>query len=206
VRDILVQNSLVSKKYLETIKAVDGVVQNLDYHQQRLESVLSFCENPKRHILKDHLNPPQNGIYKCRVVYDETELDVAYVKYEKRRVHSLKIVYNDEIEYSKKYLERDLLNELFVLKDSCDDVLIVKSGLITDTSIANIAFYDGEKWLTPKRPLLKGTTRQRYLESNKIVERDIFVDDIKEFSKVALMNAMIDFDIIPIYNIEEVIC
>jgi len=196
----------VSKKYLETIKAVDGVVQNLDYHQQRLHSVLSSYSNPIWHTLKSHLNPPKKGLYKCRVVYDDKELDITYKEYKKRRVESLKIVYNDEIEYSKKYLERKLLNELFALKDNCDDVLIVKSGLITDTSIANVAFYDGEKWLTPKRPLLKGTTRQRYLETKKMIERDIFVDDIKDFTKIALMNAMIDFDIIPIYNLEEIIC
>ena len=78
--------------------------------------------------------------------------------------------------------------------------------MITDTSIANIAFYDGEKWLTPKRPLLKGTTRARYLKSGLVIEKDIFVDDIKLFTKVALMNAMIDFDIMAEDNIEDKIC
>lgn len=196
----------MSRKYLETIRAVDGKLLNLEYHQHRLESVLDSLKNAQYHTLKKHLNPPKNGIYRCRVVYDDKNIDVTYIAYEKREVKSLKIVYNDEIEYSKKYLDRDLLNTLFALRGNCDDVLIVKSGLITDTSIANIAFFDGVEWITPKRPLLKGTTRQRYLENRKITQKDIFVDDIKEFTQVALMNAMIDFDIIQTQNIEEIIC
>jgi 4-amino-4-deoxychorismate lyase len=206
VRDILVQNSLVNRKYLETIKAIDGRVQNLDYHQKRLEEVLFSSEYKKSYTLCNYVKPPKNGTYRCRVVYDEHDIEIAYIPYEKKSVQSLKIVYNDEIEYSKKYLNRDLLNELHLLKDMCDDVLIGKSGLITDTTVANIAFYNGVDWVTPKRPLLRGTTRQRYLENQKIIEQDIFVDDIKEFEKVALMNALIDFDIIAKDNIEEVIC
>ena len=84
----------------------------------------------------------------------------------------------------------------FDKRESCDDILIVKNGYITDTSIANIALYDGNSWITPKVPLLKGTTRQRYLDNAKILESDIKVQDLKKFSKIALLNAMIDFDII----------
>jgi 4-amino-4-deoxychorismate lyase len=74
--------------------------------------------------------------------------------------------------------------------------LIIKNELVTDTSIANIAFFDGEKWLTPKKPLLKGTTRARLLENGEIFEADIDVHTLKNYTQVALLNAMIDFDII----------
>jgi len=74
--------------------------------------------------------------------------------------------------------------------------LIVKNSLITDTSIANIAFFDSIRWVTPALPLLKGTTREKLLREGKIFEENIHVDDLERFSKVALMNAMIDFDII----------
>lgn len=196
----------MSKTYLETIKSVDGVIYNLSYHQQRLESVLSSFANATIHNLTESLNPPQNATFRCRVVYDEKNIEVEYVPYVKRQVRSLKLVYSDDIDYSKKYANRESLNELFLLKADCDDVLIVKSGLVTDTSIANVAFYDGLVWITPKRPLLKGTMRQKYLDSKKISQRDIFVDDLKNYKKVALMNAMIDFDIIAEENIEEIIC
>jgi len=196
----------VSKRYIETIKALDGELFNLTYHQQRLESVLSSINASSTHTLSALLNPPKNGLYRCRVLYDENSIEIEYIPYVKRSVKSLKLVYNDEVEYSKKYENRDLLNELFLLRGNCDDILIVKGGLIRDTSVANIAFFDGEEWLTPKRPLLKGTTRQRYLQEEKIVEKDIFVEDIKKFKKVAIMNAMIDFDIIALQNIGDVIC
>ncbi|MEA1982295.1 MAG: aminotransferase class IV family protein [Campylobacterota bacterium] len=193
----------MSKKYLETIKAVNGEVYNLEYHQRRLENTL---EGSKKHTLLQSLKPPSRGLFRCRVVYDKESLNVEYLNYSKRQVKTLKIVYSDDIEYPKKYENRDAIGELFALRGNCDDILIVKGGLVTDTSIANVAFYDGKRWLTPKRPLLYGTTRERYLKDDLLVEADIFVDDIREFTKVALMNAIIDFDIIPLNNIEDIIC
>lgn len=123
-------------------------------------------------------------------------MDVAYHEYKKREINSLKLVYDDEIEYSLKSTCRDKLDALFAQRGECDDVLIVKNSLITDTTIANIAFFDSNRWITPRIPLLKGTTRERLLREGKIFEADIAVDDLKKFSKIALMNAMIDFDII----------
>ena len=196
----------MSEKYLETIKALDGKLYNLEYHQWRLDSVLQSLNDNKTYRLLDHLHPPEEGLFRCRVVYDAQSILCEYFAYEKRSIKRLKLIYNDEINYEKKYENRQLLNTLFALKAECDDVLIVKSGLVTDTSIANLAFFDGEKWVTPKRPLLKGTTRERYLKSGKIVEADIFVDDLAGFKKMALMNAMIDFDIIAQENIEDIIC
>ena len=196
----------MSKKYLETIKSIDGVIFNLPYHQQRLESVLHSLKNATIHKLSDILNPPKDGIYRCRVLYDENSVEIEYIPYYKRHVKSLKLIFNDEIEYSSKYADRSSIDELFLLKGECDDILIVKSGLITDTSIANIAFYNGTQWVTPKRALLRGIMREKYLQTEGLVEEDIFVEDLKTFSKIALMNAMIDFDIIAEENIEEIIC
>lgn len=203
MRDTSVQNSLVSKKYLETIRAIDGRVFHLSYHQRRLQRSLGLCDTHKLHEI---LTPPKRGIYRCRVIYDEDSIETEYLKYIKRQVATLKLVVCDDIEYSKKYATRDSLNELFALRGQCDDILIIKAGLVTDTSIANIALYDGTTWFTPKRPLLFGTTRERYIESGLLKEKDIFVDDLQRFTKVALLNAMVDFDIIPQENIEDIIC
>ena len=51
--------------------------------------------------------------------------------------------------------------------------LIVKDGYLTDTSIANIALYDGYTWFTPAHPLLRGTKRAELLNKQLIVEKDI---------------------------------
>lgn len=72
-------------------------------------------------------------------------------------------------------------------------MLIVRNGRLTDTSIANVALWNGTEWHTPSFPLLKGTHRQRLLDEGRIVERDITVDDLSLYSRVRLFNAMISF-------------
>ncbi|MDD5400825.1 MAG: aminotransferase class IV family protein [Sulfurimonas sp.] len=188
----------MSNTFFETIKAIDGKVLNLSYHQARYESVLNYFGINKSQNLKDFIQPPKNGLCRCRLTYDisKTYIEVTYHEYNKREISSLKIVYDDSIEYSMKYANRDKLDELFSLRGECDDILIVKNSLITDTSIANIAFFDGSRWITPASPLLRGTTRERLLREGKIFEEEIAVNDLEKFSQVALMNAMIDFDII----------
>jgi 4-amino-4-deoxychorismate lyase len=74
------------------------------------------------------------------------------------------------------------------------DVLIVKNGLITDTSFANIAFSDGNKWYTPDTPLLKGTQRAYYLAQGILTERRISPADLRGFTKARLINAMLDLN------------
>ena len=193
----------MNKKLLETIKVENGKIFNLPYHQLRLERAL--VKNVLR--LDEILNPPkEQGVFRCRLVYDEESYAIDYYPYTKRSVEKLKLVYDNTIVYDKKYLNRSTLETLFIQKAAADDVLIVKNGFITDTTIANCAFlYKGE-WLTPKEPLLMGTTRARLLDEGKIKEAQISVDDIIKFEGMALMNAMIDFDIIRYKKIEDIIC
>ena len=187
----------MKNSFLETIKILDGEVYNFDYHQKRYESVLSSFGINKFLDLKTFIDPPSVGLYRCKLVYTlDNKFNITYYPYEKKIIQSLKIINADYIEYALKYENRSDITTLFDKRESCDDILIVKNGYITDTSIANIALYDGNSWITPKVPLLKGTTRQRYLDNAKILESDIKVQDLKKFSKIALLNAMIDFDII----------
>jgi len=189
----------VNSSFLETIKSIDGKLFHMPYHQKRYERVLNSFGIKKYENLNDYLNPPTDGIYRCRVVYSLSNLkiiNVEYYKYKKRKIESIKLVYDDKIDYAFKSTCRDEIDKLFSKKEECNDILIVKNSLITDTSIANIALYKDGIWFTPKHPLLKGTTRERLLDEGKIVQADIKVEDLKNFSKVALLNAMIDFDII----------
>ena len=74
-----------------------------------------------------------------------------------------------------------------------DEILIEKDGYLTDTSIANIAFYDGEQWVTPAIPLLKGTMRQKLLDEGFLQTRNIKKEELTHYTQVALTNAMIGF-------------
>lgn len=188
---------MIKSSFLETIKAFDGEIFNIEYHQKRYEDVLKSFNITQPKNLRQLINPPKKGMYRCRLVYNlENETDVTYHTYKKKNIQSLKLVYDDLIEYSKKYEQRDAINLLYENKEECDDILIVQDSLVRDTSIANIAFFDGTSWITPRQPLLKGTTRQRYLDEGKIIEKDIRVSELKNYSTITLLNAMIDFDII----------
>ncbi|MFA6193133.1 MAG: aminotransferase class IV family protein [Sulfurimonas sp.] len=198
-----------SNSYFETIKVVDGEVLHLPYHQRRYESVLNALGIKEVENLEEYIKPPQAGLYRCRLVYTpliSNSIAISYHLYEKKEINSLKLIFNNDINYSRKSTFREELDTLYSKKNECDDVLIIKNLLVTDTSIANIAFYSngmcGEErgstsgvWITPKEPLLKGTTRERLLDEGKIIEADIKVSQLRSYSKVALLNAMIDFDI-----------
>jgi 4-amino-4-deoxychorismate lyase len=198
----------MKSEFLETIKIIDAKPMHLEYHQKRYEGVLKHFGITKYKNLTDYIKPPNDGLYRCRLIYtpqDIEKIDIEYIKYKKRNINSLKLVYDDKIEYSLKSTDRTELNKLFEKRQNADDVLIVKNGYITDTTIANIALYDGV-WKTPANPLLKGTTRERLLDCAKIIEADIKPDELKNYSKVALLNAMIDFDIIANENIKDFFC
>ncbi|MBA1438079.1 MAG: aminotransferase class IV [Epsilonproteobacteria bacterium] len=192
----------MSEKFLETIKIKDGSAHHLAYHQKRVDAAIGRGVLDLAAIIE----PPKDQLYRCRIVYDAKDYEVQYLPYQKRQIKTLKLVFDDTLEYEKKYANREAIDHLFVQREGCDDILIVQEGYITDTSIANVAFYDGDHWLTPNKPLLRGTTRQRLLDEGKIIAKDIHYKEIKNFQKIALMNAMIDFAIIAQDNIEEVIC
>ncbi|MDD5373755.1 MAG: aminotransferase class IV family protein [Sulfurimonas sp.] len=190
----------MSNTFFETIKVIDGKVFNISFHQERYESVLNHFSINSAKNLQEFIKPPKIGFFRCRLVYGISKnshtLNVTYHEYKKREINSLKLLYSDDISYGFKSTYRDKLDELYALRGECDDILIVKNSLVTDTSIANIAFFDGSRWITPASPLLRGTTRERLLREGKIFEEEIHVNDLENFSQVALMNAMIDFDII----------
>lgn len=182
---------MYSIKYFETIKCDDQEVYNLEYHKKRIASTIGINIQ-----LEEYIYPPTNDLLKCKVVYDVTGiLDINYVPYEKKEINSFKLVYDDFITYSKKSVDRTAIDKLYLQKEKTDEIIIVKNNLITDTSIANIAIYYDNNWFTPKTPLLFGTTRQRYIDSGILKEKDLEIDSLHKAEKIALLNAMIDFDI-----------
>ena len=188
---------------LETIKIEDGEVSNLSYHQARCdESRKVLFYSTGRLDLSSLIQTPPKGLYRCRILYDEKIHSVEYIPYTPKEIHRLKIVSSDLV-YDHKYANRDTLNKLLQMQADTDDILIEKNGYLTDTTIANIAFYDGEKWFTPEKPLLKGTMRAKLLDEGFLHTRKIKKEDLKNYTQVALMNAMIGFKIINNINIQK---
>lgn len=181
---------------LETIKIVDGVIQNLEYHNYRFNKTRKdlFGQNEFidiKNLIKNHYN---NSLLKCRLIYSKNSFEIDINPYEKKIIKSLKLVHDDKIEYSYKFADRSSLNNLLKLKEECDEILIIKKGHVTDTSFSNIVFYDGNKWLTPDQPLLFGTKRSMLLREGIIQETRIKECDILNFEKASLINAMLEIN------------
>ena len=75
------------------------------------------------------------------------------------------------------------------MKGDCDEIIIVKNGLVPDTSFTNIAVNDGDVWLTPKQPLLMGTKRAQLLGEGKLREADITLEQLMKDEKKSLIKA-----------------
>jgi len=188
---------------LETIKIEEGIIFNLPYHQARCtQSRKALYGSTDKLNLKAHIMAPPKGLYRCRILYAEKIHSIEYIPYVPKVITSLKII-TSNVEYPYKYANRDSLDTLLHNAQSYDEILIEKEGYLTDTSIANIAFYDGEQWVTPQNPLLKGTMRERLIDEGFLQTKEIKVDDISQFTQVALMNAMLGFKILTNITIHD---
>jgi 4-amino-4-deoxychorismate lyase len=192
---------------IESIKLLDGQFQNLFYHEQRMNRSLdTLCgvEEPfDLEIFLRKFDHPTKGLFKCRITYDERSQQIEFIPYIPKPISSLRIVEHDRVSYEYKYADRKTIDRLFELRKGCDDILIVKRGMVTDSSYCNIAFRNGKHWYTPWSALLKGTQRQKLIEWQKITEEEITIQDIKSFETFKLINALLEFEgpEIPVENI-----
>ncbi len=188
---------------LETIKIEDGEVFNLSYHQARCDkSRKALFYSTDRLDLSSLIQAPPKGLYRCRILYDKKIHSIEYIPYRPKEMHTLKVVTSDII-YNYKYANREELNILLQKQHDADEIIIEKEGYLTDTTIANIAFYDGKQWFTPEKPLLKGTMRAKLLDDGFLHTRKIRKEEIRDYTHVALMNAMIGFKILNNFSIER---
>jgi 4-amino-4-deoxychorismate lyase len=187
-----------SLRFFETIKIQHRKPQNIAWHNQRFNQTRIKLFGIKEPTLLENFieipNDLDKGVFKCRIIYSVEIEKIEFEKYSPRKIQSLKVVECNDIDYSHKYYDRTKLNELLQQKGNCDDILIVKNGLITDTSYANIVFWDGGNWVTPSRPLLAGTARARLLDLQMIMEKEIRIKDLEYFKKARIINAMVDLD------------
>jgi 4-amino-4-deoxychorismate lyase len=187
--------------FIETIRLTNGQLFNLHFHNKRLNYTRNtYFEEKSEWDLTQHITIPENlkkGLFKCRVTYGEQIEKVEFEPYQPRLVQHLRLVNDNNIEYGFKYQNRLSLNELFAQRGEADDVLIIKNGFITDTSYANIVFWNGQQWLTPDTYLLAGTQRARLLEERVIFEQKIRAQDVPKYSHARLINSMLDFETTP---------
>jgi 4-amino-4-deoxychorismate lyase len=197
------------KRLLETIKIQDGIIQNIIYHNQRFNRTRRhFWENSISIDLYEYIIIPEefkSGTVRCRVLYEAEIEEVQFINYVKKPINSLKLVETD-LEYSFKWENRNEINKLVEQNKDFDDILMVKNGLITDTSYANIVFKKEDIFFTPKSPLLPGTKRQKFIDELSIIEIDIKPSNLNQYSHFAVINAFNDLEesnLISINNISN---
>jgi 4-amino-4-deoxychorismate lyase len=192
----------------ETIKCTNGKLFSLEFHQARFEkSQKEYFGISPQIKLSEKIEIPEfakKGLFRCRVTYSKQIEKIEFIPHQYREIKSLKLVEDNDIDYRYKYDDRQKLNQLFEKRGKCDDIIIVKKGCVTDSTFANIVFFDGKKWLTPDTPLLAGTQRAKLLDEGRIFEGRITISDIEKFRKVGLINALNDFEEMPLIEIKNI--
>ncbi|NIJ55347.1 aminotransferase class IV family protein [Dyadobacter arcticus] len=183
---------------IETIRVENREFKHLDYHEARLNKTrkelwgfTDYWNLSEMIILPDCI---ENELHKCRIAYGKEIDNIKWEPYAPRAIRKIRKVYDDTIDYTYKYNDRDELNTLFAQREDADEVLIIKDGMVTDSFYCNVAFFDGAKWFTPSTYLLPGTQRAFLLDSGVVEERDISENEILTYHKIRLFNAMVGWE------------
>ena len=164
-------------RFIESIQLLDGRLLNLNFHQKRLDATQKKFFGSSTIDLSEERHKIQKattGKYKLRLVYDALIREIDIVEYKTPVINSLKLV-ESNLDYSYKFEDRNLLQELYDRRSEKDDILIIKEGLITDSFYCNVALRSGDTWYTPENPLLRGTKRGQLIQSKKLVQARIQV-------------------------------
>lgn len=181
--------------FIETLCIENRMVKNQTYHRKRMietlemhgYSVPEFPDVVAGIPLEFH-----SSKIKCTINYDEKINEITYKKYVPRNINSLKIVTADNLDYAFKYSDRKFLESHLQYRGECDEILIVQQGCITDTSYSNVVFEKQGIFYTPDTYLLNGTKRQQLISEGVIKEIPISIENIYDFEKIYLTNAMLD--------------
>lgn len=181
---------------IESVKIEAGEIQNLSRHQARVNR--AFAELAPTYppinlgeILLSSPHFPQRGLYKARVVYDLVPRLVEFHPYTPPKMERVGVVeISSSSYYRHKLLDRTLFTELRALYPHFDELLLVRDGLLTDSTFCNVALYDGERWITPSTPLLCGTKRSELLEKGELFEGEISLEQLPNYQTIRLFNAL----------------
>ena len=182
--------------FTEVIKIEDGVLYNLEYHKARVARTLAafgICQIDFAMVEDAVPANCTNGLYKCRIVYSNKIEKMEFTPYIFRKIETVELVADNNIEYSFKYADRVRLNALKAAS-SCDEIIIVKNGFITDSSYTNLVLKQGKEYFTPKECLLPGTKRQALLDAGIIKLRSIRACELSAYNSIHFINAMIDLE------------
>lgn len=184
-------------RFFESIKLSDSQIFRIDNHQKRINRtfVIHFPDRKPFNIedILKNTEFPSKGTFKIRISYDGNETTTEIQSYTARKISTLKLVDINTLPSFFKSEMREVIHDAISRKEDCDDIIMANNGLLTDTSYANIALFDGKTWFTPRKPYLYGSHRDFLLDNGKITEKDIPANEIFNYQKIRIFNGMIEF-------------
>ena len=190
----------------ETIAVENFQPKNLWLHQQRMNN--SYHEifggtNP--FILSEIFKKEKitsSELLKWNVWYAKDSFQTKVTSYVIRKIYRVKLISVDtSFDYKHKFSNRSPFEQLRNQFLDYDDIIIVKNGLITDSSYANLVLKKEDKLYTPSLPLLFGTQRKYLIENQIVFEKDIQSSEIADYEKIYFINAMLTINIAPFVNV-----
>ena len=123
---------------------------------------------------------------------------IRLIPYGKRTIRALcPILLSDDFEYSYKYADRSFFDRMKAeLADDEEPLFVRSDGSITDTSFTNVLIETEAGYLTPTRPLLRGTQREGLLQAGLIDEADdLTLSTLRSKAKaILLINALLPIE------------
>lgn len=88
--------------------------------------------------------------------------------------------------------------------DEAEEVwLTTDDGYLIEGSMSNIVLFNGSTWLTPaiKRAGVNGIVRQRLVDQFKVIERDVLVSTLNQYSSAFICNSLLG--LVPVLTIDS---
>ena len=185
-------------QFFESIRINDGIAENLNFHQARVNKTLSSFDASHNSIelttIVEELVLPKLGLFKLRISYDlNGNYEAKYNPYQYRQINDFALVDIKGHRYDYKYANRDWIHEALA-QSGKDEIMMHDAGFIKDCSYTNIVFFDGANWYTPRSPLLEGTQRAKLIQEGIIIPKALHINDLPDFIEFKCINAMIHWE------------
>lgn len=196
----------------ESVALKYGKAQNLEYHQRRMnfsaEALWQDNAPNIEHYFDTNIPSKWNNIplAKAKYIYDASGfIELKIEEYEKREINELIVVETPEgCTYPYKFADREWINELKSGLSADQEILLHREGVVRDTSFTNVAFLKSGVWYTPAKPLLIGTCLMKCIDRGLLVPADIRINELKNYEKIKLFNALMCWEDNIILDIKKV--
>lgn len=182
-------------KFFETIKIENNIFYNLDYHQERFEKTYFENFGQVSNLKIVEFLKPFHKCTRAKFVYGFDFFEMSYFDYYPKKIEKIKLVEINDFDYTYKLFDRVFFDDLLNQNRNIDEIFMFKNGLLTDCTIANIVILEDNNWISPKKPLLFGTTLKRFGDLGTVLFDDIDYNRLIKAQKIGFLNAMIGFKI-----------